>query len=156
MIFSQQMILYVVIISANSATWNHSESEIIICKFCTALFTRRKCECAHIKRKNSVGWMFIVPQRERRRETCSSASYSASPRGECRFSYWVRQEICYWAFVWLPQWKPMVWSLFIYSSKYVAYGLIVLSMEKWKHSTDFNLGTIYTHFLSEKIMDLNF
>lgn len=47
-------------------------------------------------------------------------------------------------------------GLIIYFSKYVAYHLIILSMKKLKHQTDFNLEIIYTHFLSEQITDLSF
>ena len=38
----------------------------------------------------------------------------------------------------------------IYYSKYIAYHLIILHMKKPKHQTDFNLETIYVHFLAEK------
>lgn len=57
---------------ANSATWNHSECEVIICKSCSALLSKRKCKCTHIRPRNSVSRMFIIPQRERRWELCLS------------------------------------------------------------------------------------
>lgn len=38
----------------------------------------------------------------------------------------------------------------IYYSKYIAYHLIILHMKKLKRQTDFNLETIYIHFLAEK------
>ena len=44
----------------------------------------------------------------------------------------------------------------IYYSKYIAYRLIILHMKKLKHQTDFNLETIYIHFLAEKKTDLSF
>lgn len=117
------------------------------------LFSKRKCKCAHIKHRSSVIWILTVPQRERRWETYLSISYSASPHRES--PAWD----CYYAFVWLSQWLPMAWYLLfiIYYSKYIAYHLIILHMKKLKRQTDFNLETIYIHFLAgKKETDLSF
>lgn len=106
MIFFYWRVLFIIITSANSATWNHNVSEIIVCKFCFALFSKRKGKCAHIKHRDSVIWILTAPQRERRWETYLSISYSASPHRESQA--W---DCYYYAFLWLSQWLPMAWSL---------------------------------------------
>lgn len=64
MTFGYIMILFIIITPANNATWSHSKSKIITCKFCATLFSRGKWKCAHIKYRDSASWMFIAPQRK--------------------------------------------------------------------------------------------